>query len=204
MTSSRDADGKSDQKPEESSPPPPSRYPSMNEVAPSAQMPAGQAPKHASRAGLFVILVLVAAAAIMFGVRMIGNMAPGQEAEARLRRQLEALPAWQKGDVMRAEYVTGNRLRLEYSSRLSIDKDRDAIRQITRDVFDVMRAQRPDRDLYIDGFQEGEQIVRGEYRYRSNVIGPGGQQLPDLTVNVKGDPEGGMGGAYGTSARSRR
>jgi hypothetical protein len=179
---------------------------SMNEVPPSARVAAEDAPKPASRAGLLVILVLIAAGAIVFGAKMIANVAPGQEAEARLRRQLEMLPAWQKGDIMRAEYKTGSTLRLEFSSRLDTanDTDREAIRQVTKDVFDVLRKERPDRDLYIEGFQGQEQIVRGEYRYKSNLVGPGGQQVPDMTMRVKGDAEGGVQGAYSNSAGQRR
>jgi hypothetical protein len=179
---------------------------SMNEVPPSARVSVEDAPKPASRAGLFVILVLLAVAAVVFGARMIANVAPGQEAEARLRQGVQALPAWQKGDIMRAEYMTGSTLRLEFSTRLNTtsDTDREAIRQMTKDVFEVLRKERPDRDLYIRGFQAGEQIVRGEYRYRSNLVGPGGQQVPDITVRVKGDPEGGIQGAFSSSARQRR
>ncbi len=179
---------------------------SMNEVPPSARVAAAEAPKPASRAALFVVLVIVAVGIVVLGARIAGNLAPGEEAEGRLRRSLETLPAWQKGDLMRAEYVSGNTVRLEFSSRLqpASDSDREAIRGMTRDVFEVLRRERPDRDLYIKGFQGQEQIVRGEYRYRSTVAGPGGQQLPDITVHVKGDPEGGLQQSFSSSSRQRR
>ena len=182
------------------------RHLSMNEVPPSARVAEEEAPPPASRARLLVVLVLIAVAVVVLGARMISNVAPGEEAEMRLRRELELLPAWQKGDVMRAQYVTGNTLRLEFSSRLQTisDADREAIRGITKGVFDALRNERPNRDLYIEGFQGGEQIVRGEYRCKSTLVGPGGEQVPDITVRVKGDPAGGMQGAYGSSARGRR
>ena len=61
----------------------------------------------------------------------------------------------------------------------------------------VLMEERPGRDLYIDGYQEDERIVRVEYRSKSTLIGPGGDTIADIVVRVKGDPEGGMGEAYG-------
>jgi hypothetical protein len=179
---------------------------SMNEVPPSARVAEEEAPRQGSRAWLLVILVLVGVAVVGFGVRMIANVAPGQEAELRLRQQIEQLPAWQKGDLMQVQYLSGNTLRLEFSTRLKAvnDADREVIRQATREVFDILRKERPGRDLYTEGYQEGEQIVRGEYRSKRALVGPGGEQLPDITIRVKGDPEGGMQGAYSNTTRVRR
>jgi hypothetical protein len=181
---------------------------SMNEVPPSARVAEEDAPRQGSRAWLLVILVLVGLAVVAFGVRMIANVAPGQEAELRLRQQIEQLPAWQKGDLMQVQYLSGNTLRLEFATRLRTvdDADREAIRQATGEVFEILREQRPGRDLYIEGYQdqEGEQIVRGEYRSKRALVGPGGEQLPDISIRVKGDPEGGMQGAYSNTTRVRR
>jgi len=179
---------------------------SMNEVPPSARVAEEEAPRQGSRAWLLVILVLVGLAVVGFGVRMIANVAPGQEAELRLRQQIEQLPAWQKGDLMQVQYLSGNTLRLEFSTRLKAvnDADREVIRQATREVFEILREQRPGRDLYIEGYQEGEQIVWGEYRSKRALVGPGGEQLPDISIRVKGDPEGGMQGAYSNTTRVRR
>jgi len=181
---------------------------SMNEVSPSARVAGEEAPPQRSRAGLLVVLVLIAVAIVAFGVRLISNVAPGGDAQASLQRAIEALPGgyWQKGVILQAQYLTGQTVRLEFSPRLNTanDPDREVIRRATRDVFGVLRKERPDRDLYIDGFQEGEQVVRGEYRYKSSLVGPAGEQVPDMVIRVKGDPEGGMGGAYGKSAGQRR
>jgi hypothetical protein len=178
----------------------------MNEVPPSARVAEEEAPRQGSRAWLLVVLVLVGVAVVGFGVRMIANVAPGQEAELRLRQQIEQLPAWQKGDLMQVQYLSGNTLRIEFSTRLKAvnDADREVIRQATREVFDILRKERPGRDLYTEGYQEGEQIVRGEYRSKRALVGPGGEQLPDITIRVKGDPEGGMQGAYSNTTRVRR
>lgn len=179
---------------------------SMNEVPPSARVAEEEAPRQGSRAWLLVILVLVALAVVGFGVRMIANIAPGQEAELRLRQQIEQLPAWQKGDLMQVQYLSGNTLRLEFATRLktSDDAEREAVRQATREVFEILRKERPGRDLYIEGYQEGEQMVTGEYRGKRALVGPGGEQLPDISIRVKGDPEGSMQGAYSNSSRTRR
>jgi hypothetical protein len=59
----------------------------------------------------------------------------------------------------------------------------------------VLMAERPGRDLYLDGFQGDRQIVTARFQHQSTLIGPGGEQIPDILVNVEGDPEGGMGEA---------
>jgi hypothetical protein len=179
---------------------------SMNELPPSGRVAEGDTPRQGSRAWLLVILVLLALAVVAFGVRMIANVAPGREAELRLRQQIEQLPAWQKGDLMQVQYLSGNTLQLEFSTRLraSNDADREVIRQATREVFDILRKERPGRDLYLEGYQEGEQIVSGQYRSKGALVGPGGEQLPDISIRVKGDPEGGMQGSYSSSSRARR
>jgi hypothetical protein len=107
---------------------------------------------------------------------------------------------------MGAQYVTGNTVRLEFPTRLRTanDADREAMRQAARSVFDILRKQRPDRDLYIDGYQEGEQVVRGEYRYKSSLPAREGEQVLDVSIHVRGDAEGGMQQAYGTATRGRR
>ncbi|MFB3882503.1 MAG: hypothetical protein ACE149_14645 [Armatimonadota bacterium] len=181
---------------------------SMNEVPPSARVATEEAPRQRSRAGLWVVLVLVAVAVVAFGFRMISSVAPSSDAQAKLQRAIEELPGgyWQKGVILQAQYLSGKTVRLEFSSRLNTadDANREVIRRAAREVFGALRKERPNSDLFIDGFQEGEQIVRGEYRYKSSLVGPGGEQVPDMTIRVKGDPEGGMGGAYGKSAGQRR
>ena len=126
---------------------------SMNEVPPSAPVADQEAaPQRRSRTGLIVALVLVAVAAFAFGIRTFGNLAPGQEAQDRLRQAVAKLPAWQKGDLMQADYATGSTVRLEFASRLntSSEADREAIRQAARGVFELLRLERPDRDLYLE------------------------------------------------------
>jgi hypothetical protein len=178
----------------------------MNELPAAARLAEGETPRQGSRAWLLVILVLLALAAVAFGVRMIADIAPGREAELRLREQIERLPAWQHGDLMRVQYLSGNTLRIEFATRLNAfnEADREAIRQAAREVLEILRNERPGRDLRLEGYQEGEQIMSGEYRSERALVGPGGEQLPDISIRVKGDPEGGMQGSYSSSTGGRR
>jgi len=172
---------------------------SMNEVPASATADQDEEPRRGAGVGLIALGVLVAAALIVLGARLIGNAAPGQEAEDRLRQKLSSLPVWQRGVVLGAGYAAGNKVRLEFapSLRVGADEGRSVVRSAVQDVVDVLITERPGRDLYVDGYQGEERIVTAEYRSKSTLVGPGGERIADIVVRVKGDPEGGMGEAYG-------
>ncbi len=171
---------------------------SMNEIPASATEEESEAPRRAGRLALVLAVALLVAVVLFVGGKVLSNLAPGQEAAERLRERVAALPAWQKGLVMDVQYVAGNRVRLEFSSRVSTrtKEARDVLRGATRAVMEVVAAERPDRDLYIEGYKGGEQIVRAEYRFKTTVSGPGGEQIKDIVVRVEGDSEDGIGGAY--------
>ncbi|MCJ7752098.1 MAG: hypothetical protein MUQ65_13550 [Armatimonadetes bacterium] len=172
---------------------------SMNEVPASATADQNEEPRRGAGVGLIALGVLVAAALIVLGARLISNAAPGQEAEDRLRQKLSSLPVWQRGVVLEAGYAAGNKVRLELapSLRVEADEGRSVVRGAVQDVMDVLMKERPGRDLYIDGYQGEEKIVTAEYRAKSTLVGPGGERIADIVVRVEGDPEGGMGQAYG-------
>lgn len=172
---------------------------SMNEVPASATAEQADEPRRGYGVGIIAIGVLVAAALIVLGARLVGNAMPGQEAEARLREKVSGLVVWQRGIVLEVHYMAGNKLRLEFAPSLSMrgDEGRDTVREAVLDVMDVLIEERPGRDLYIDGYKGEEQIVTSEYRSKSTLMGPGGEHIADIVVRVKGDPEGGMGQAYG-------
>lgn len=178
---------------------------SMNEIAPSEQVAEDDLPRRGGRVWLTVIVVLVAVTAVAFTARLIGGITPGQQIQTELQQALEQLPAWQHGDIMRTELVTGSALKLEFAGRLrtAADEDRTIIRTVTMDAFKLFAEKRPGRDLTINGYQGTEQIVWGQYRFRSTLIGPGGEQLPDFVIKVKGDPEGGLQEAYSGTRGSR-
>jgi len=171
-------------------------------VPASATEERSEAGRRARGLGGLVLVVLAAAAIIVVGTRLIANAPPGREAQERLRARLQGLPAWQLGTVMGAEYLAGNRLRVDFSPRLSPakEKEREMIRQAAREVMGALMQERPGRDLYLDGYQGERQMVRGELRHKSFLVGPEGQQTPDILVRVEGDPEGGLAEAYGRSA----
>ncbi len=170
---------------------------SMNEIPAATTGEDSEAPRRASRLALVLLIVLVAAGAVFIGGKLITNMAPGREADARLRKIVSALPAWQKGIVMDVRYVAGDRVRLAFSARASTETEagRDAIRDATRVVMDAVIEERSDRNLYVDGYKGEEQIVRAEYRAKPRS-GPSGEQIRDIVVRVAGDTGGGIGEAY--------
>jgi len=177
---------------------------SMNVVPASATAEPSEAGRRAGGLSLVVTAVVVAAVIVVLGTRLISNAHPGQEAEQRLRERLRGLAVWQSGTLLEARYLAGDRLRIGFSPRLSAAKEdeRERMRSATKQVMSVLIEERPDRNLYIEGYQGDAKIVQAEYRRKSTLIGPAGEQLPDITVRVEGDPEGGMGQAYGRSARS--
>ncbi len=169
---------------------------SMNEVPASATAEQSEAPRRKGGLALIVVAVLLAVAVIAIGVRAVSNASPGQEAQDRLRKKLMQTWPWQEGVVLDATYMAGNRLRIGFTPRLGgTDTDRDTIRKATTEVMQVLMSERPGKDLFIDGFQGERQIVTARYRHKSTLIGPGGEQIPDILVHVEGDPEGGMGEA---------
>ncbi len=174
---------------------------SMNEVPASATEEESEAPRRAGGLALVLFVALVGVGVVVFGSRLISNMAPGREAEERLREKASALPVWQQGVVMGVSYVAGDRVRVDFAFNVTAasDKGRDAIRKATRQVMEVAITERPGRDLYIDGYRAKEQIVRATYRAKSALMGPGGEPIPDIVVQVKGDPEEGVGAAYEAS-----
>jgi len=175
----------------------------MNVVPASATEEPSEVGRRAGGLGLLAGLVVAAAVIIVVGTRLVSNAPPGQEAEQRLRARLQSSSAWRLGTVMEARYLAGDRLRLDFSPRLGTTKDeeRELIRQAAKEVMGILMQERPDRDLYLDGYQGERQIVRAELRHKSSLVSRQGKQVPDLVVRVEGDPEEGLGQAYGRSGR---
>lgn len=180
----------------------------MNVVPASATEQSSEAGRRAGGLTLLVVSVVAVAVAAVFGLRLISNPHPGQEAEQRLRQQLRDSPLtadlWESGDVQAAYYLAGNRLRIDFPLRVRIrsDEERNAIREATGQVMRVLIKERPHRDLFIDGFQGDRKIVQAEYRHKSTLRGRGGEQFLDIVVHVEGDPEEGMQETYSRSGKA--
>ena len=164
----------------------------MNEIAPQKTDQASEVARRAGSRWLIVVGVLVAALVIFLGGRMLTNLPPGEEAEARLRSRLMTLKSWQGGVIRNARYLSGNSLRVDFSTQLSTarEQERDQLREAAREVMDVLIQERPNRDLRLLGFQGQERVVQAYYRQKSGLAGPGGEPVPEISVRVKGDPEG--------------
>jgi len=164
----------------------------MNEIAAPKTEEASEVGRRAGSRWLVLAGVLVAAAAVYLVGRTLTNLPPGAEAEARLRGMLTALEPWQRGVVRSAHYLSGATLRVDFSTQLSTEKEQDRrdLREATLQVMGVLAKERPNRDLHILGFQGEEQVVQADFHQKSSLAGPGGQAVPEISVRVKGDPEG--------------
>lgn len=163
----------------------------MNEIAPSITQEPSEMPKRIRWMWLVVLAVLIGVAALGFGMRQMLNMPPGEEAQQRLRTRVETTDAWQSGTVLKVQYTAGDRLRVDFST--TIQPEPTTLRKATIEVMKALMQERPDRDLFIDGFQGDRQVVSGEYRAKGKLAVAGGGLEPNIAVRVAGEPEGGIG-----------
>ncbi len=164
----------------------------MNEIAASVtEEPTGELERRRGNRWLIVVAVLAAAAVVYAAGRAVVNLPPGSEAQTRLRGRLMTLESWRNGVVVGARYLSGDTLRVDLSGQLSTkdSEARDTFRKAAREVMEVLIQERPGRDLHIVGFQGEEQILQAEYRQKSNLVGPGGEVVPEILIHVKGDPK---------------
>jgi len=163
----------------------------MNEIAPSITQEPSEMPKRIRWTWLVVLAVLIGVAALGFGMRQMLNMPPGEEAQQRLRTRVETTDAWHSGTVLKVQYTAGDRLRVDFST--TIQPEPTTLRKATIEVMKASMQERPDRDLFIDGFQGDRQVVSGEYRAKGKLAVAGGGLEPNIAVKVAGEPEGGIG-----------
>jgi hypothetical protein len=164
---------------------------SMNEIAPSITQEPSEVGKRIGWQWLIAVVVLVAVAALGFGMRQMLNVAPGTDAQQHLQTELAATDAWHSGMVLGARYTAGDRLRVDFS--LTAGSDSTALRKATIEVMKILIQERPNRDLYIDGFQGEKQVVSAEYRQKGKLAVAGGGLEPNIAVKVVGEPGGGIG-----------
>jgi len=164
---------------------------SMNEIAPSMTQESSEVGKRIGWQWLIVVVVLVAVAALGFGMHQMLNVAPGADAQQRLQTELAATDAWRSGMVLGARYTAGDRLRVDFS--VTAGADPATLRKATIEVMKTFIEERPNKDLYIDGFQGERQVVSAEYRKKGKLAVVGGGLEPNIAVKVAGEPEGGIG-----------
>ncbi|MCJ7822779.1 MAG: hypothetical protein MUQ26_06880, partial [Armatimonadetes bacterium] len=83
-------------------------------------------------------------------------------------------------------------------------EQRAQVRAATQAVMEILVTERPNRDLYIEGYTGDKSIVTAEYRHKSTLVGPGGEEGMDIAVRVAGDPKGGIGDDYDQTAKTRQ
>ena len=193
---------------------------SMNEVPAAVTEEQNESGRRAGGVALLVVAVLVVVSLAVLGGRFLLNPHPGQEAEDRLRTRLSELPAWQSGVLLKAGYKTGNEVWLEFAPNIQTTTSQDErgeptlivpsgeqraqVRAATQAVMEILVTERPGRDLYIEGSTGEDTIVTAEYRHKSTLVGPGGEDGMDIAVRVAGDPKGGIGEGYDETAKTRK
>lgn len=193
---------------------------SMNEVPTAVTEEQNESGRRAGGVALLVVAVLVVVTLAVVGGRYLLNPHPGQEAEDQLRMRLSELPAWQSGVLLKAGYKTGNKVWLDFAptiqTAMSQDErgestlivpsaeERAEVRAATQAAMEILVKERPNRDLYIEGYTGEKSIVTAEYRHKSTLVGPGGEDGLDIAVRVAGDPKGGIGDNYDQTARTRQ
>jgi hypothetical protein len=192
----------------------------MNVVPAAVTEEQNESGRRAGGVALLVVAVLVVVALAVLGGRFLLNPHPGQEAEDRLRTRLSELPAWQSGLLLKAGYKTGSEVWLEFAPNIQTamshdergrptlivtsEEQRAQVRAATQAVMEILVAERPGRDLYVEGATGEKTIVTAEYRHKSTLVGPGGEEGLDIAVRVAGDPKGGIGEDYDQSAKTRK
>ncbi len=170
---------------------------SMNAVPAAKTAESGEPRGRSAMIWVGALVVLIAAIAVAWGLRSVSNLPPGEAAEQQLQKEVQATLAWSSRTVQEATYLAGDRVRLEFNPAISAGEEanRDRLREATVEMMEILIRLRPNRDLFIDGYQVGQPIVHGEYRFRSDLTGPSGEAAEDIVVRVEGDPEGRMGAA---------
>jgi hypothetical protein len=163
----------------------------MNVVPSSITKEASEAPRRAGWRWLLLVVVLVGVFLLGYAGRKMLNVAPGREAEQRLRARLQTMSVFQLGQVLEVRYLAGDRLRVDLAP--SLDADTSTLRKVTIEVMKAFMVERPNRDLYIDGYEGERQVVWGEYHSKGGLQVAGGGVEPNITVRVAGEPEGGIG-----------
>ena len=168
---------------------------SMNAVPAAQTAGAGEPRGRSMMIWVAAFVVLVVAIVATWGLRSVSNLPPGEAAQQELQEEVQATVAWSSRTVQEATYLAGDRVRLEISPAISTgdEANRTRLREATVEVMEILIRLRPNRDLFIDGYQVGQPVVQGEYRFRSNLTGPSGEAAADIVVHVEGDPEGRMG-----------
>jgi hypothetical protein len=194
----------------------------MNVVPAAATAEPSELGRRKGHLVLWVVGVVAAAAIVVLGFRVVGNLRPGQEAEDRLLRALQESPEtarlWERAVVMDARYVAGDRVQIDFPATIRAvydateeklvvpdEADREKVRSATRAVMEVLVRQRPGRDLYVDGYQGDKQIVEAVYRQHGSAAGGerGAKGGLDIVVRVAGDPKAGMGETYAEKGKPR-
>jgi len=172
---------------------------SMNEIAPATTAEASEVGARTSRTWLLAAGVLIAVAALVWLFQGAVDRLPAPQVQEQLRQRIAAQPYGQDGTFQGISFLSGNKARVDFSATISTldQKGRDQLRGATQDIMKKLVEVRPDRDLFLTGFQRDEVVVEARYLHRSTLVTSSGNKVPDISIQVRDDPEGGISGSMG-------
>jgi len=171
----------------------------MNEIAPAITADPSETGTRTGKTWLLVIGVVAAVTALGWIFHNAVDTPPSGQVQQQVQQSIAAEPYGQDGTVQGASFLSGNKVRVDFSATISTfdQGGRDRIRAATQGVMKKLIAALPDRDLFITGLQKEQVAAEARYLHRSTLVTPTGEKVPDISIHVQNDPEGGIGGSMG-------
>jgi len=173
---------------------------SMNEIAPATTAEPSEAGARSSKTWLLVVGVLAVMAALILFFQVTVDRPPSAQVQEQVKQSIAAEPYGQDGTVMRVDFLSGTKVRVDFTATLSTESEegRAQLRNASVEILKKLIPALPDRDIFLTGFQGEEAVVQARYLHRSALVGPSGEKALDISAQVKGDPEGGISGTMGS------
>jgi len=172
---------------------------SMNEIAPAITADPSETGTRTGKTWLLVIGVVAAVTALGWIFHNAVDTPPSGQVQQQVQQSIAAEPYGQDGTVQGVSFLSGNKVRVDFSATISTfdQGGRDRIRAATQGVMKKLIAALPDRDLFITGLQKEQVVAEARYLHRSTLVTSTGEKVPDISIHVQNDPEGGIGGSMG-------
>lgn len=173
---------------------------SMNEIAPATTTEASEAGKRTSRSWVLTIVVVAVAVALVWLFQHTTDRPPSAQAQQQVRDSVNAESYGKEGTVQEISFLSGSKVRVEFTATISTvdEQGRAQLRNATQGILKKLIEVMPDRDIFVTGFQGEEAVVQARYLHRSALVSASGERIPDISIQVKNDPEGGISGTMGS------
>ena len=172
---------------------------SMNEIAPATTAEASEAGARVSKTWLLALGALAVMIALIWLFQKASDRPPSGQEQQQVWESIKAEPYGRDGTVQGISFISGNKVRVDFTATLSTldEAGRAQLRTATQGIMKKLVEVTPDRDIFLTGFQRDEEVVQARYLHRSTLVAASGEEIPDISVQVKNDPEGGISGTMG-------